>query len=192
MTAGIARESPRRAARDGWPVPAVVLIVAAAVSCVACPGPGAEAPDVSLSQERDPVRATSLAIDAARASVSAVVYKFDEPKLLRAVTESVSRGVRVRLLVDGEEAGRARSLAARARAAGADVRRWPAELGKLHAKFTVVDGERVLAGSFNWTRSAARNNVEVLIEFDDPVTAQRFAELFERLWSRAGEAAPDR
>ena len=88
----------------------------------------------------------------------------------------------MRLLVDGSEAKRKRSQAKDAKKAGAEVRRWKPKKGKLHAKCLIIDGNRVLTGSFNWTDSASESNVELLLFSDDALVAQEFQEIFERLW----------
>jgi phosphatidylserine/phosphatidylglycerophosphate/cardiolipin synthase-like enzyme len=62
------------------------------------------------------------------------------------------------------------------------VRRWKPKKGKLHAKCLIIDGSRVLTGSFNWTDSASESNVELLLFSDDALVAQEFQKIFERLW----------
>ena len=57
--------------------------------------------------------------------------------------------------------------------------------GKLHAKWTVVDGKRVLTGSFNWTESAQHKNMELIFVNDEPGSVKRFQEIFETLWDHA-------
>jgi phosphatidylserine/phosphatidylglycerophosphate/cardiolipin synthase-like enzyme len=171
-------------------LPALLLL--AAIAGPAPAGGDKTEPRLSLGPDENPIVATRRALDEARESVSAVIYKFDEPGLLEAVSAAVRRGVRVRLLIDGAQvAGNPeRSLAARAQAAGAEVRLWPEDLHKLHAKLTVVDGKKALTGSYNWTRSALEKNVELLIVFEEPATVRRLSGLFEVLWERAASPVP--
>ena len=56
--------------------------------------------------------------------------------------------------------------------------------GKLHAKCLIIDRQRVLSGSFNWTDSAAERNIELLISFQNSATVKDFTALFERLWEK--------
>ena len=171
-------------------LPALLLLVAIWGSAPAC-GERSE-PRFLLGPDENPIVATRRALDEARESVSAVIYKFDEPGLLDAVSAAVGRGVRVRLLVDGKQAAEdpERSLASSARAVGAEVRLWPEGAHKLHAKLTVVDGRQALTGSYNWTRSALEGNVELLMVFEDPATVRRLSALFEALWEQAGRPEP--
>jgi phosphatidylserine/phosphatidylglycerophosphate/cardiolipin synthase-like enzyme len=141
-------------------------------------------PDISLSLDQNPARVTGDAIAASEQHIAALVYKFEDKTILKSLQEALERGVSVRLLVDGKEASGKKSLAKKAKRAGADVRLWKPELGKLHAKCLIVDGQQVLTGSFNWTKSAAERNVELLISFQNPDTVKKFSALFERLWEK--------
>lgn len=62
---------------------------------------------------------------------------------------------------------------------------------KLHHKFAVLDGERVITGSFNWSPSAAYQNDETLLLIDSPLLARHFGAEMDRLWRGAelGETA---
>lgn len=150
--------------------------------CTAPQTKHAPPPLVGLSLDHNPAEVTSDVIATADQSVAALVYKFDNKTILKAIEQAVARGVTVRLLVDGSEAGRKRSKAQDAQKAGAEVRRWRPKKGKLHAKCLIIDGSRVLTGSFNWTDSASESNVELLLLSDDALVAQEFQKIFERLW----------
>jgi phosphatidylserine/phosphatidylglycerophosphate/cardiolipin synthase-like enzyme len=62
---------------------------------------------------------------------------------------------------------------------------------KLHHKFAVLDGERVITGSFNWSPSAAYKNDETLLLIESPLLARHFGAEMDRLWRGAelGETA---
>ena len=162
-------------------LPAIVLLLSTTWGAVTFAEPAAPEPRIHFGGNAVPIAVA--AIDAAERSVDAALYKFDEPSLLAAVERALQRGVRVRLLADETKAN-ANSLVALAGKAGAEVKRWRAKRGKLHAKLMLVDGERAIAGSFNWTRSAARSNVELVLDFREPATVKRLAEGFEKLWDR--------
>ena len=54
----------------------------------------------------------------------------------------------------------------------------------MHHKFALFDGERLIHGSYNWTRGAADVNYENLVDTGDPDLIAAFAAEFERLWNR--------
>jgi len=164
--------------RRCW-LPLVVLVVLGAFGHPTTP---AEATDVVLSLERNPRDVTIEAFRAATDSVSASVYEFKDPALVEAVRQAAERGVLVRLLVDGDESRKSKSMVDRARRAGAEVRTW--DDGELHAKFVVFDRRLALAGSYNWTLGGAGDNVEVILTFAEPRTIEAFHRAFAQLWSR--------
>jgi len=169
-----------------WHLPALRVLLCLTIlvlgGCTSLQAKHAPPPLVGLSLDHNPAEVTSDVIAMAERSVAALVYKFDNDTILKAIEKAVARGVSVRLLLDGSEAKRKRSLAGDARKAGAEVRRWKPKKGKLHAKCLIIDGSRVLTGSFNWTDSASESNVELLLFSDDAPVAQEFQKIFERLW----------
>ena len=50
----------------------------------------------------------------------------------------------------------------------------------MHHKFAIFDGARLLNGSYNWTRGAANDNEENLIDTGDPRLLAAFRRQFER------------
>ena len=172
--------------RVRWRFPALRLLLCLTIlvlgGCASLQAKPAPPPLVGLSLDHNPAEVTSDVIAMAERSVDALVYKFDDNTILKAIEKAVARGVTVRLLVDGSEAKRKRSQAGDARKAGAEVRRWKPKKGKLHAKCLIIDGNRVLTGSFNWTDSASESNVELLLFSDDVPVAREFQNIFERLW----------
>lgn len=56
---------------------------------------------------------------------------------------------------------------------------------KLHHKLAILDGQRVISGSFNWSPSAAFHNDETLLRIDSPQLAAHFEREMGRLWRSA-------
>jgi phosphatidylserine/phosphatidylglycerophosphate/cardiolipin synthase-like enzyme len=56
---------------------------------------------------------------------------------------------------------------------------------KLHHKVAVIDGRRVITGSFNWSPSAAHQNDETLLLIDSPLLARHFEAEIDRMWRGA-------
>ena len=147
-------------------------------------------PEYSLSLDCEPPNFHGKALDSARKTVDGAVYKFRDPEILAILEKALRRGVRVRLVLDGERARSEKCLGGRLALAGAELRHWNPERGKLHAKLMIVDGERAYTGSANWTVSARTRNQELLLELDQPDAVSRLWQLFEQLWAEA--AAPPR
>ena len=56
---------------------------------------------------------------------------------------------------------------------------------KLHHKVAILDGQRVISGSFNWSPSAAFSNDETLLRIDSPLLAAHFEREMARMWRGA-------
>jgi len=144
--------------------------------------------DIKLSSQRNPADELVDAFAKAKQSIHAVVYKFSEPKIFDALMAAIEGkdAVEVRLVID-------RKLLHRNKGAGfiqalidhkgdVKVRKWSGQ--KLHAKFVIIDNQRVFSGSYNWTKGG-QENTELLLDFDDPASVGRFAELFKGVWKGA-------
>ena len=118
---------------------------------------------------------------AARRSLDLCVFTISDDRIAGEILAARRRGVSVRLLTDNEKERDAGSDVARLRSAGIPVvvDRTSAHM---HHKFAIVDGDRLLNGSYNWTRSACEFNEENLIVTNDPALVERFIAQFERLW----------
>ncbi|MEZ6009047.1 MAG: phospholipase D-like domain-containing protein [Planctomycetota bacterium] len=118
------------------------------------------------------------------------VFTITDDRLTREIEAAVRRGVRVRIVSDDDKSEDLGSDVDRLRAAGAQVVLDASE-AHMHHKFAVFDGQQLVTGSFNWTRSASEVNAENLVVTDDPRLVGAFANEFERLWQRLGDLRPD-
>jgi cardiolipin synthase len=122
------------------------------------------------------------AIGGARVRVLlAHAYFLPDRRLVRSITAAARRGVQVRLVLPARSdvtlmRPAARHLYRRLLAAGVEVREWPGSV--LHAKVAVVDGLRLLLGSFNLDPLSLAN-LEVLAEAEDRELAAEGARWIE-------------
>lgn len=137
----------------------------------------------TLSLYENPVDRTIALIKNSKQQIKAVIYKFEEKSLLAAIKDAHDRGINIQLVVDQKESESKKSKVAKAAAYGVSVRTW--SQGKLHAKFAIIDTSQVLTGSFNWTKSAKKTNVELISYYHDSMTAKIFIDLFDDLWNKA-------
>ncbi|MFM7129110.1 MAG: phospholipase D-like domain-containing protein [bacterium] len=126
-------------------------------------------------------RISSL-IHQVRQSMELCVFTITDDRLTEAVLSANGRGVKIRLITDDLKSEDLGSDIARIAAAGVPVKidRSPFHM---HHKFAIFDSQIVLTGSYNWTRNAARDNLENLVVTHDPLIVRPFAEEFERLWA---------
>jgi phosphatidylserine/phosphatidylglycerophosphate/cardiolipin synthase-like enzyme len=66
-----------------------------------------------------------------------------------------------------------------------------AEGDKLHHKFAVIDGKKVIFGSHNWSEAANKNNDETLLVIEDSKIAYEFTKEVNRLSQKAILGVPN-
>lgn len=140
---------------------------------------------VSSSLDDNPIKRTIELIKTSQNQIQAVVYKFEVQSMLDALIKAHKRGVKIQIIVDAKEAKKNKSLVKLAKEKGVKIRKW--RHGKQHAKFTIIDEKIVITGSFNWTKTAKKENLELIVLHDDKATVDSFVFLFEDLWKRAKE-----
>ena len=126
---------------------------------------------------------TSLA--AARESIDAAVFTITDDRVAKTLIARHQAGVKVRILTDNDKAWDK----------GSDIRRFashgiPVVMDDtphhFHHKFAVLDGRRLLNGSYNWTRSGDRYNHENLMLTTDPRLVRKYVKAFEEMWAELG------
>ena len=104
-------------------------------------------------------------------------------EVLQALEDAVSRGVRVRLIMnaslDPEDVEAIEELVAN------DVEVRLIESLYIHSKTMIVDGNRALVGSINYSMTSLDRNREVAMLVDEQVLVSRITSVFERDWVRA-------
>jgi len=117
------------------------------------------------------------------------VFTISDDRLSDAIQRAHRNGLTVRVLSDNDKMDDRGNDIERLAASGVDVRidRSPEHM---HHKFMVVDGQTVLTGSYNWTRSAETRNEENLVVLDDPFLAGRFTKEFDRIWNISNPVLP--
>ncbi|MEB3263331.1 MAG: phosphatidylserine/phosphatidylglycerophosphate/cardiolipin synthase family protein [Synechococcus sp.] len=141
----------------------------------------------------------------AQQRIDLALFVFSAQNLADALAERQAHQVKIRMLADPGFAHRSFSevldllgveLPDRRCRIEAGNQRWGQALAgvgvpqlaggdKLHHKFGVIDGRRVITGSFNWSPSAAHQNDETLLVIDSPQLAAHFTREMERLWKGA-------
>ncbi len=135
--------------------------------------------------------AVLAALSGARNRVTVEMFVLTAPQAIEALLAAHRRGVSVRVLLDAhQDETDARGTLIQAGIPAAHYR----GPGKLHAKAVVIDGQRVLFGSANWTNSGFGANHELDLEIVSPGVAAVFEAAMARGWPgnrvRAGGLPP--
>lgn len=141
--------------------------------------------DVYFSPEDHVEDALVPLLNAAKTSIYFLAYSFTSDPLGEAVRERAAAGVKVAGVMDADQfhsnlgteydAFRAEGLAVR-------LDRNP---GQMHEKLIIIDGQIVVVGSYNFTRSADTTNDENLLVIQDPQIAAQATVEFTRVYSAA-------
>ena len=127
-------------------------------------------------------------IEGSQRSIDIAVYSFTVSELAEALYSAKARGVRIRVVVDQQQAEAGGSGVRGLRLNGITVRSLGVpEQSLMHNKFAIFDERLVATGSYNWTNSAEHANYENLVVLDEPEVVRRFEQEFRRLWREARE-----
>lgn len=122
-------------------------------------------------------------IQSAKKSLDIAVFDLTHEKITHEILVA-SKRVPVRVVVDRRQSKGQHSLVSTLIKGGVPVR-IGRQRGIMHNKFTIVDGERMETGSFNYTASASTKNQENQLYLSDAATVTRYRDRFEKIWSEA-------
>ena len=125
--------------------------------------------------------ALTQALRQARQRVTLALYGFNNAQLADELAKLAREGVVVRLKVDGGKSTEKKTAGVVdfLKAAGVQIQTVAPD-GRNHNKFAVIDGTRVITGSYNWTVKAEKN-WENLLFLDCPELAQQYEKEWERI-----------
>jgi len=125
-------------------------------------------------------------INKAQKSINIAMYSFTSREIAQAVLTALERHVKVRIVLDKAQKNEHYSKSRYLISKGVDIK-YHLGPGLMHNKFSVIDGQEVLTGSFNWTASAEKRNDENLLILTDKELAEKYTNQFKYLWSQSGE-----
>ncbi len=123
-------------------------------------------------------------LDGARRSVDVMAFTLTANPVAEAFFRIADRGVTVRGVVEAERTGDLGSDVRGLRGQGLDLR-LDINPATMHHKVIVIDGETVITGSYNFTRSAEERNDENVLIVLDPAIGHAYSQEFERLYEEA-------
>lgn len=133
-----------------------------------------------FSPSDDPERAILSALQNAKNSIHIALYQLTDPEIAQAISESFKRGLELQILLDDEPSRGSKGCLLWS--AGIPVKQY-VDTGIMHHKFVIIDGAKVITGSYNWTTAAQTRNEENLIAIESTELAQGFEREFQRLWT---------
>ena len=120
-------------------------------------------------------------LEEAKTSIDVGVFFLTHKRLTHHLIRAHQRGVKVRVIIDATAAKNGYTKHEILRAAGIPVKveNWG---GKMHMKSAVIDAQRLVIGSMNWTTAGERDNDENTIFIESAKFSQMYGRFFEDLW----------
>lgn len=121
-------------------------------------------------------------LNGARERVDVCVFTLSDNHIRDAIVGAHQRGVTVRIISDNDKANDKGSDIYYLQREGLPVC-MDTSPRHMHHKFALID-DRLINGSFNWTRSATEYNQENIVISNQAALLDAFSEVFEQLWQQ--------
>jgi len=124
----------------------------------------------------------SRLIRSAGKQIDICVFTITDNSIASTILNVHEKGVPIRIITDNDKLSDLGSDIPRFANAGIPIRIDRTEY-HMHHKFAVFDEMQLLTGSYNWTRGAAKNNLDHFIVSNDPELVMDFSREFEKVWA---------
>lgn len=121
------------------------------------------------------------ALDSAHTRIWVAMYSFTNQDLADALIRARSRGIDVRVIVEKQQAGSQYSQHRNLADAGIPVR-IDSNPNYMHHKFAVIDTDKLINGSMNWSGNGVGENNENVSLIASPELNQKFSSEFQKIW----------
>ena len=143
------------------------------------------APRILFGPEDRIISHVLTGIHAARETIDIAVFLLGAKTVANALVKARRRGVLVRVILDAKIARTRYSVHKRLIENGIEVRTIRVKGGSMHAKFVLIDGSQLIAGTANLTNDANYRNHEFAFAIQNPQAIASFVARFEELWKAA-------
>ncbi|HPO14044.1 MAG TPA: phospholipase D-like domain-containing protein [Candidatus Hydrogenedentes bacterium] len=134
-----------------------------------------------FSPEDHPQKAIIREIRESRTRIDFLAFSFTSKPIAEAMADQIKNGVRVRGVVEARNASSESCMDEYLRTHGAEVHP-DANDYNMHDKVMILDGETVITGSYNFSKSAEKKNDENVLIIHDAGIAETYTREFESLF----------
>jgi phosphatidylserine/phosphatidylglycerophosphate/cardiolipin synthase-like enzyme len=94
--------------------------------------------------------------------------------------EAKNRGVKIRVVMDKDQSSNRNSKLQYFLNNGLETK---LESRTMHNKYAIIDGKKLITGSYNWTAAAEKNNFEnIVIVSNAPGIIKSYQDNFDGIW----------
>lgn len=122
-------------------------------------------------------------IQAATKSIDFMIYAFSSEKILQAILDRMTQGIKVRGIFDDryKTSDWSEKVFDALKEKGAKVK-YDDSPSIVHHKVMIIDRKIVITGSYNFSQNAEKENDENVVIIHNPKVAQRYSREFRILW----------
>jgi len=123
-------------------------------------------------------------INSATSNILVEAYSFTSKPIAKALINAQERGVKIQVILDKSQA-----LQKYSSANYLYTKKVPLHIDIVHALFhdkvMIIDGHKVITGSYNFTSAAENKNAENVVIIDSPSLARGYTADFEQNWEQS-------
>jgi phosphatidylserine/phosphatidylglycerophosphate/cardiolipin synthase-like enzyme len=122
-------------------------------------------------------------LESATLTLDVAIHEITSLDMAQALVKTKQRGVKVRVIADSKQANIRTSKITYLIQQGILVKvLGQKERGMMNHRFAILDGKRVLTGSFDWSEASLKWNYENLLVLHEADVVDSYQKEFERLW----------
>jgi cardiolipin hydrolase len=122
-------------------------------------------------------------MDSTTSTLDLAVHEITSLDMAQALVKAKQRGVKVRVIADSKQAKVRTSKITYLIQQGIQVKVLGGkEKGVMNHRFAILDGERVLVDSFDWSEASLKWNYESILVLHESETVAAYQKEFDRLW----------
>lgn len=111
------------------------------------------------------------------------LYEITSADLVQTLVKAKERGVKIRVVTDSKQARMKSSRVSFLIKRGISVKTLGGkEKGSMNHRFAILDGRKVITGSYDWSKGSARGDYESILIIQENELADSYQKEFERLW----------
>jgi phosphatidylserine/phosphatidylglycerophosphate/cardiolipin synthase-like enzyme len=122
-------------------------------------------------------------IESATSTLDLAIREITSPDMAQALVKAKQRGVKLRIVADSKQGKLRTSQISYLIHQGIPVKVLGGkEKGMMNYRFAILDGKRVLTGTFDWSGTSEQWNYESLLMINEGEVVATFQKEFEKLW----------
>ena len=122
-------------------------------------------------------------VESTTSTLELAIHDITSFDMAQALLKAKQRGIKVRIIADSKQAKMRPSQITYLIHQGIPVKVLGGkEKGLMNHRFAILDGQRVITGSYNWSGASQRWNYDNILILSDSEVVASYQKEFERLW----------